>query len=256
MKDLSKSVLETISQKKIRPFSKWYFLGRKSVLWGVFGVTLLLGSVSVSVWLLQFIRNPWFIGRTLYTSFPRFLFETFPYFWFLLFLFFILVLVWQFRKTPKGYKHGVVMIFLLNISLSVIFGFVLYHAGIALSIHQRTQAILPHFIQNNFGQEHMWEHSEQGLLSGLIQKVDLEQKRMQVQDARMNIWSVDFSRVVSPQLLLVPSRRVKMIGEVEPNHFFIASHVFPGNFRMIEDDFPKEFRQRMEGMRIEIQQRR
>lgn len=129
----------------------------------------------------------------------------------------------------------------------MVFGFGMYHAGVAVRVHQSVQGYLPPFIQNNFGQEHMWEHSEFGLLSGMVRNIDMAEKRIEVQDSRMGLWKVDISHAsFSPGFILVPKRMVKILGEKEEDQLFIASHIFPGGMRMIQEDFPLEFRQRFE----------
>ena len=57
MTDISKEVLEKIAEDKIKPYSRQHFFLRKSVVWVLFGMSMLLGIVAcgVAIFLLMLI---------------------------------------------------------------------------------------------------------------------------------------------------------------------------------------------------------
>jgi len=53
MSQLSQKILAKIHSQKIIPQSKWHFIGLHVLLWVCFAITLVIGTVSVSLLLLE-----------------------------------------------------------------------------------------------------------------------------------------------------------------------------------------------------------
>jgi len=53
MSKLSKLLLDTIQSRKITPRSKWYFTTMHTVLWSVFCVAVLIGTLAISLLFLE-----------------------------------------------------------------------------------------------------------------------------------------------------------------------------------------------------------
>lgn len=117
MSDISQKILEKIKEKKIEPKSKWGFLLKDYLIWLFFGLSVLVGSLAVSViiFLVVHLNSPMKPAR-------MFL----PYFWIIILTLFLFLAYYNFKYTKKGYKYNPYLIIVISILISIVLGAMLY----------------------------------------------------------------------------------------------------------------------------------
>jgi hypothetical protein len=219
MSDLSKNILEKIKNEKVKPTPKWVFLLKRSFIWGLFAVSVLIGSLAMGLILFQ-------IQDADYASFHRmghgpleFMLFALPYFWVVLMAGFVALAFYNFRHTEGGYKHGVFAIVCLSVASSLVLGSTLYASGLTERLDRLLNTI-PHFEELNFGKRLMWQRPDRGFLAGTILQLDKNQALV-LQDFAKKTWWVDIQKAeIDPPSILEAGARIKAIGEkLDPTHF-------------------------------------
>lgn len=225
MSKLSKSILETIQREKVKPTPKWVFLLKRSVVWGLFATSVLIGSIALGLILFQ-------IEEADYASFHQmgrgpfeFIALALPYFWILLMGGFVALAFYHFRHTEGGYKTGVFAIVGLSLACSLTLGFAFHASGLTEKL-DRLLTTIPQYERLNFGKRMLWQRPDQGFLSGTILMIE-EDNAIVLQDFGKQQWNVRTERArISPWAILEPGERIKAVGEkMDPTHFdaiFIA----------------------------------
>lgn len=169
MTDLSKHILEEIKDQKITPRPKWEFLVRDYVIWGIFGLFVLIGSISVSVFIFMITDRDWDIYQNLGKGFGEFLLVSIPYFWIILIAAFSIFAYYDLRKTREGYKYTFTKIGLLNIGLSVLLGTIFFATGFGGRIENALADNIPFYhMMTPLRTEQLWNSPERGLIVGEI----------------------------------------------------------------------------------------
>ncbi len=71
MTDISKNTIEKIRKENVQPLPKRYFLLKRSVLWGFFGLSILLGSIAGSIAIFMLTHFEWDLYNRLGHRFKR-----------------------------------------------------------------------------------------------------------------------------------------------------------------------------------------
>jgi len=79
MTDISKDILQKIKKDKVRPYSKQRFVLRRSVIWTVFGLSILFGSIASAVAIFQLRSAEWDLYKNLSHSFIKFVLLVIPF---------------------------------------------------------------------------------------------------------------------------------------------------------------------------------
>ena len=222
-RDVCQLVLGRIKNEGIRPIPKWVFLIKKSAIWTMFLLSLIVGGFAVSVIIYSIQNNDWAIYRKFNNNPAEFALMTLPYFWILLMTGFMLVAYHNFKCTTLGYRVKVAIALTGSLSFSAILGIVFYQLGFGKTIETifdyrfAAQSRLFH------NQEWAWSWPEKGLLEGVIvRRVDGESAV--IKDFFGKEWLVDTSG--AGDFNFDAGKRIKMTGRLTGNNTFAAENAW------------------------------
>jgi hypothetical protein len=136
MTELEQKVLEAIESRGLSPRPYAYFLAKRSVLWGLAALSVMLGGIAVAVLLFavpDYFGND---GRGFDEMPLDDLMGSLPVVW-LLALAVLMLSAWaSFRQTPRGYRHTTGRILAGVLALSSALGVVLHVAEAGRRTHE------------------------------------------------------------------------------------------------------------------------
>lgn len=216
MKDLSQEILKKIKHDKIQPKPRWQFLLKDVFVWGLGGISLVIGSLASSVVIYMILNNDWEEYMHLSDSLFEFIFITLPYFWLLLLVLFIIIVEYNIRNTKKGYKLNLPVLTFGTVFFSVLFGAFLYSAGIGKAIDNKLAENIPtydKFFNKDNQRMKMWMRPEKGVLMGVIVTMD-DERYFRISDFRDEVWNIFAEEAILPsQMEIQIGYGVKLIGE-------------------------------------------
>ncbi len=226
MKCLSTKVLEKIEKENVRPIPKWHFVLKRSFIWILFWLNLVLGVIGVAIIIFLFIANDAVLETSLVSSFWQRMLLVVPIAWILLTALFLWVAYYNFRNTEGGYRFTALKIFTLNIVIILILGFVVYITGGARRINNFFTRYIPYYSSTLDTRTMVWMRPEEGYLAGDI--VNIEGKSLALLDLSGETWDVEFSGAQIKHIVdLTVGERIKIIGEVGIGNSFVAYEIRP-----------------------------
>lgn len=245
MADLSKDILKKIEEKDIQPISKKYFFFKRSVIWTLFGISIILGCFSSSVALFQIKRADWDLYHQLGDSLIEFLLLVAPYFWIFFLICFTVLVYFYFRKTERGYRYSTAVILLISIFVSFVGGEVLYHTGFPEKLEKVFTEKVPFYPEINDQRHRMWRVPEKGLLAGRISEI-ISSQEIELIDLENKKWLVDISTAFwRGRLVPEENLMIKMIGTMTEQGRFTAQEIRPwfgrGQRRMMNRNRPRNY---------------
>lgn len=226
MTNFSNKILGKIIKEHIKPIPKWHFLLKRSFIWGVFGISVVLGSFAFGFVLLQLNNTDWEIYHQVSSSFTFFLINVLPYFWGVILIIFLWLAYYNFKHTETGYRHNIFFIVVLSLGLSCLGGSLLYASGINNFAENKFQKV-PLYQQIHLRQIQVWNQPERGLLAGMIIEVT-NKKIIILEDCHQQKWEVDISEANNrANLSLIPRTKIKMLGEKIDSNEFKAKEIRP-----------------------------
>lgn len=164
---LRSRVLDNLEEKKINPLPKTLFVLRECLFWFLCLITSAIGAVAVAVTLFVISYQQYAVYELTHDTFISFLLEVMPYLWFLLLFLMVLVLVFNFQHTKKGYRYSFVLVFGGGLLVSLLGGVTLYALGVGFSLDKWFgNSIAPYQSQEKF-EKKIWQEPEDGRLVGV-----------------------------------------------------------------------------------------
>lgn len=226
MSNLSKSIIDKIKKANVKPTPKWVFFMKNSFVWGLFGASVLLGSIAFSIIFFQFRDADYDLYQQMDDGVIEFILLALPYFWLILMAGFLLLANYHFRHTKGGYRYNVFAIIGLSLLASVILGSTLYAGGFSEKLDNLFQEI-PHYEKLHIGKRMLWQRPDHGRLAGTIKQVEKD-KILILEDMRKQTWWVDINEAkLRLDLKLEEGERIRMIGEKLNDKQFRAHMIAP-----------------------------
>ena len=228
MSQLSNSIIGKIKKKQIKPTPKWVFLFKRSVVWGLFGISVLFGSMAISIILFEMRDMDYAVYKEMGNSLTGFVLLALPYFWLVLLAGFMALACYHFRHTKSGYHHNVFAIIGLSLVTSIVLGTSLYATGISENLENVFRRI-PHYERLHFGKRILWNNAEQGFLAGTI--IHMRDGRIiLLQDLKEESWRVDIQKAkMRREFEIERGVRVRLVGTTTGNYEFKAFGIAPWN---------------------------
>lgn len=183
---ISEKALEKIKESGIKPISKKVFNIKKVTFWTLVVLSIFIGSASFAIILSILVNNDW----QLYHQFGLgFIFNTLPYFWLICLAIFAVLAEYYYRKTLFGYKHTIISIVGLYITITIASGgiFQLIGIGNRMEYYLFSNVSVYHNLRVNNSK--FWDNPEEGLLSGRI--IEIDDNIVRVVDRNNKIWLID-----------------------------------------------------------------
>ena len=227
MADISKDILQKIKKDEVRPYHRQYFLLKRSVIWTVFGLSILLGSVASAIALFQLRYAEWDLYKHLSHSLAEFVLLVIPFFWLIFLLGFTGFAYYYFRRTEQGYRYAAAWVILLSIILSIIGGGLLYSTGLPDKLERVFQENLPFYRKLQERKQKVWMSPMHGLLAGRIIKIISDQK-VEIEDLQGNHWIIDIADTIwRGRLRPAEDLKIKILGEMKGQNRFVANEIRP-----------------------------
>jgi len=234
MKDISKDLIKKIKAEHIKPTPKWHFLLRKSIIFTLFALSVIVGGFSISVIIFLTKNQYWDVSPRIGGGFFHLLLLSIPYFWIILTFLFIFLAYHYFKNTSGGHKFELWHVITLCISLSFLIGSLAYIAGGPRRFNHFSQQAPP-FMHQLMMEDNVWSRPDDGLLAGVV----IEQTSddlITIKDLKNNIWTVDISSSIWMGKGNNPvGKRVQIIGRKVSDQKIEAFEIRPD--RKFEFDF-------------------
>jgi hypothetical protein len=225
-KDLSKDILEQIESEKIEPKSKLNFIFKDYFIWFLFGLSIIVGAMAVSV-LIHVVKIDYNSFGITKIGFGRKIFMIIPYTWLLCLVVFITVAYYYLKHTKKGYKINPYLIIAISIIVSIVLGVAASFAGTGRVIENSAYQHLPMYDKIHNQKMQLWHDPESGRLMGVIvEKLDNDYYLLDVAKQK---WLIHYGEELPLQM------RVRLLGDVIAKaEFNVMEHLDPkqGKFRM------------------------
>lgn len=227
MNDISKETLKKIKDQGIVPRTKGYFLLKRSTVWGLFMLSVILGSIAASVAVFQIKNTEWDLFHHYRHSILEFILLFIPYFWGLFLIFFSIVAYYYFRRTQIGYRYRAATIVALSVVLSVICGMGIYATGLPERLETVFEDTLPFYKGVTAHHRMVWMSPDKGLLAGKIIDV-FEDGMILLEDLNRKEWNVAADDAIwRGRLSPAPGLEIKLIGARTGEESFNAREIRP-----------------------------
>lgn len=229
MTDLTKETLAKIKEEKISPKPKWQFLLKDYIVWGVFGFSIIIGSLAFAVILYIFIEDQWNLYQYLNGRMIGYVFASLPYVWIMVLLIFILIGIYNFRHTKAGYKYKGYLIIVLSILGSLGLGTIFYFTGLGQALDFMFSDHVPMYDKMLEQRARYLMNPEEGTLIGRLQE-EKDETTLFLTDVDGNNWKVSLPEDMPPPPPLgkIPSGTpIVAIGDQTGDLTFAAKAIFP-----------------------------
>ncbi len=215
MSDLSDKILKKIETDNIKPYSKWHFAGLRSIIWLIFAISILIGSIGAAVSFFLIKNAEWDLYKHFGHSFGEFTLLILPWFWFIFIGIFTIIAFYYYRKTEKGYRMNTLKVVFLSIFISVITGLLLNVTSVPKKIETIFDKNMPLYSQMHKHRHQMWMKPEQGFLAGTIHACP-DKTMIILKDLDGKDWQVDISNAEwCGQLSTESGTKIKITGSLQ-----------------------------------------
>jgi len=227
MKDFSGKILDKIKEKNVQPYSKWHFIIRRSLIWILFVMALVLGSLACGVVIFQLRHADWDLYPYLNMDYGTFVLLNLPYFWLVFLLVFMGVAYFYCRRTERGYRCPTAWLIMASVIFSFAGGIVAYRVDLAerLEVVFRNNIRAYRVLQDR--KAAIWLAPEKGLLAGEIVKI-ISVKEIQLKDLNGRMWRMDIGHARWRGFLKASvGLKIKIIGKITGKNYFMVKEVRP-----------------------------
>lgn len=228
MSDRANKILKNIETKKIKPTPKWKFLLKDYFVWGLFGLSTLVGALATGV--IIFICNDydWDIYNYLGKSFWSYGLILVPYFWIIILVLLGFLAYFNYQHTRRGYLLNPYLVIVGSVFISIVLGWFLFNSGIGERVDKFFAKEIPYYQGTEITKQYFWTKPERGLLSGRIDKInsknnfilkDFKGRHWEVTEEDNIVWRRGANRQVNQE--------IKIIGKIVKENVFRAQEIRP-----------------------------
>lgn len=215
----SGSILEEMEKRKSVLIPRWHFFVRRLGFWLLAAFSVLTGAISMATAMYVFLDhdfiedhdsiNRFFIQRPITAD----IIASIPYLWLAALALFLLIALFGFRHTRKGYRYSATKVIAASLSASLLLSIAFNAVDIGQYIHRYLIENAHVYNKLIYANEHRWTNSEKGLLGGKVIKVDPHSHFIVLKDFNKEVWRVDISEaIVHPETPLAPGNSLKITG--------------------------------------------
>lgn len=228
MEAISKNTLQKIKKGNIKPIPKWQFLLKDSLVWGLFALNLVLGSIGFAISLYILGNNDVILDSSLVTNAWEWIILSIPIAWILLTILFVFIAYYNFKHTQEGYRFTVATIFLMNIVISIVLGVIINGSGLSQKLNTVFSKHIPFYNHTMDLRAEVWMRPESGYLAGNIVEIDSSSKVLKLEDLNGKEWTISYTdAIVKGRVSLQVGEEIKLVGTMLLENTFNASEVRP-----------------------------
>lgn len=225
MDSVSDKALKAIKEKNISPQPKWQIVLRNHVFWILFGSSIAVGAVAVSIVLSILSERDWDVYGYLDKSLAEYAIISVPYLWLFTFILFAFSSYYYFKNTSKGYRYDMPVVLMASFSASMLLGTMFFFSGLDFHIREFVADNFPFYERITYTNDDVWSSSEKGLLGGEVTEIRTPDLFV-LRDPSGAIWSVGMVSTSWPSnLVFQRGLRVKIIGHPVKDHIFFADTI-------------------------------
>jgi len=222
-----KHILERIEKENLQPKAKWRFVAEHTLLWVPGIMATVLGGFAVSIIIFDISHAGWEYWGITHRNLGSFFADSLPYLWILILIIFLIVAIWRFKKTDKGYKYSAIVLVGSSVLISLMLGIGGFAFGIGEKLDRGLSGLPIH--KGVEGRDiSLWVNPEDGRLAGLIS--DLYSGGLEIYDFDGQVWQVKFGdEGMSDLPFLSLNKKIRIVGFVDGNNQkeFTACILFP-----------------------------
>lgn len=167
---LEEKIKKNIEEKRICPKSKLTFVCKEWFIWFLGFLSVVTGSLIVSASLFYIKNTHWGLYKITHDNLFSFLFEFLPFIWIILFSVFVFLTYKFIRYTKKGYKYNFIIISVIVLLLSFVFGVTSFSLGLGFLIENKIGKNIPFYKNIEMKEKVVWNNENKGLFVGSIKK--------------------------------------------------------------------------------------
>lgn len=239
MEEVTKNTLQKIKKENIKPIPKWQFLLKDSLVWGLFVLNLVLGSIGFAISLYILGNNDVILDSSLVTNIWEWIILSIPVAWILLTVLFLFIAYYNFKHTSGGYRFTVVKIFLVNIVISIVLGVAINGFGLSQKLNTIFSENIPFYNHTMDLRSEVWMRPESGYLAGTIIDIDSNSNMLKIEDLNGKEWNISYQNAtVKGRVALELGEKIKIVGKIVTDNAFEASEIRPwvGNGRQMQEN--------------------
>ncbi|MBT5338676.1 hypothetical protein HN858_04670 [Candidatus Falkowbacteria bacterium] len=226
-KKLALKILEKIKQHYIKPKPKWHFWIKEIILWFLFGVSIVIGSLAFTL-IIHLLKNDILPMRKFLHANEYFLY--FPFFWLLILVVFIALAYYHWQKTEKGYKYKPLIILGVSILTSLLISCILLNLNLGRPLTKQANQ-LPGYSKLGKMRGQHWLKQNPNRLAGQVLS-EIENNQFLLLDASEIEWTILTDENTYPEDLsfILPNEKLRLFGEKETDDTFQAIKILPWDF--------------------------
>jgi len=225
MASVSEKTFKTIQDKHIVPQPKWQMVLRNHIFWLLFGLSVIIGALAVSIVLFILSERDWDVYRYLDKSLAEYIMISIPYLWLFILILFALSSYYYFKNTSKGYRYDMSAILMASFSASILIGTILFFGGIDFRLQEILADNFPFYNNLVYTDEDVWDSAERGLLGGEVIEIRGSDQFI-LRDMEGGMWSIGMVSTSWPEKLIFQrGLRIKIIGHPTEDHIFFANTI-------------------------------
>jgi hypothetical protein len=229
--DLKSQIMNRIEKESVTPTAKWIYTARESALWGLWILTILIGSLAIAVSIFVVVSRNYALYEATHETFLTSMIEFLPYLWFAIFGFMVVFAIYNLRHTKNGYRYPLWQIFASSLVLSVAGGGVLHVAGVGYMVDHQIGIFSPQYQSQEKMEARLWQNPEKGRLLGYFIEYDKDNQTLAIfEDINGVRFDTDISELSDlSEELTEAGTKVRLLGELISNEpaKFHACAVFP-----------------------------
>lgn len=223
----NEAVLQKIQQDKIKPLPKWLFLWRNILIWSLGVLSLVLGSLSVSLIIYMQGLNEWSMYQSMKLNYLEMVVVMVPMFWLISLGVFMWLLYYNVKKTDKGYRYPPLYVLGAAVGLSLVLGLVCHGVGISVWLDDVLSERMPYYERVISPSLSYWSDPESGRLIGIVSS-ELINDSFELISPEAEQWQVLWeSNKDRHQDMIFPGLVVRCLGRRIAEGQFIAEKVLP-----------------------------
>jgi hypothetical protein len=216
-------VMKRIKDEHITPRPKWTFLFHNYSVIAISVSSLIIGTLSFSVFLNTFLTNDWDIYPEVGRTFWEHVLKTFPFFWLFFLCIFVVSFYYAFSSTEKGYHYEQSVIVSLSIAISLFLGTLVYEVGIGEKVDDYLIETIPHYHAITGDHTCLWLRPDRGLLAGMI--ISTGTRPIVIIDFNGERWIATGTPKMSGNIKDRPGEKIKILGTLQNDHVFDAKEM-------------------------------
>lgn len=250
------NIMAALEASGVTPKARFWFVLRNTALWSVWFLSIVIGSVTLSVFWYALERSWYGFYEATHFTWLSFMLDTVPMVWLPVFGLLIFLAYIDMRFTRLGYRYPLWQIVGSSLAFSLVGGAICAYLGIGSMLDRQIGEYMPQYPSQLRTERDLWQVPRHGRLAGTVSVME---NNLFITDAEGMMWELVTDAIDGMDIeMLVPGMHVRLLGMSSSSQFVVCG-VLPG---MENDDMParktapyqKVVRERFKEMRETIKE--